>query len=107
VTQKGGLLATFYATIDFASPLLIESLHGHAADLGTDAYVSSDSTNSTTHFTRIDANISYDVGKISILDGFENNYPTQFFSVEWKGWLSPITSSLYRIHVDSYHAAYH
>jgi hypothetical protein len=107
VTQKGGLLATYYATVDFAFPVLRESLHGHAAAVGSDAYVPSDTTNSTTHFTRLDANVSFNVGKTSILAGLEESFPTQFFSVEWSGWLSPITSSLYRIHVDTYHAAYH
>lgn len=107
MTQKGGLLATYYATIDFASPLLLESRHGHAAAVGTDVYASSDATNATTHFTRIDANVSFDVGRTSVLAGLEDSYPTQFFSVVWTGWLSPITSSLYRIHVDTYHAAYH
>ena len=27
--------------------------------------------------------------------------------MEWSGWLSPNSSSLYRIHVDSYAAAFH
>lgn len=76
VTQKGGLLATYYQTVDFASPVLLESLHGHAASLGVDAYVQSDAANATTHYTRLDSNISFEVGRTSILAGLEDSYPT-------------------------------
>ena len=76
VTQKGGLLATYYATVDFAFPVLRESLHGHAAAVGADTYSPSDSTNSSTHFTRLDANVNFNPGKTSILAGFEDSFPT-------------------------------
>lgn len=93
--------------MDFAFPVLRESLHGHAASVGADAYSPSDATNSSTHFTRLDANVSFVPGKTSILEGFEPNFPTQYFSVEWSGWLSPNRSSLHRIHVETHDAAYH
>lgn len=76
VTQKGGLLATYYATVDFFFPVLRESLHGHAASAGLDTYAPSDATNSSTHFTRLDAAVSFTPGKVSILEGFEASFPT-------------------------------
>ena len=76
VTQKGGLLATYYATVDFAFPVLRESLHGHAAATGSDIYAPADTTNATTHYTRLDANVSFNPGKTSILAGLEDSYPT-------------------------------
>ena len=35
------------------------------------------------------------------------SYPTSFFSVWWRGFLRAPVTALYRIHIDSYEAAFH
>jgi len=110
VTQRNGLLATYYETIGFSAPVLLESLHGHSAALELDPYDVSASTGDSTHFTRLDPVIDFDLGRDSMLRDLipspVSSFPTQHFSVWWRGYLKAPASSLYRIHIESYEAAY-
>ena len=110
VTQKNGLLATYYETIGFSAPVLLESLHFHVAALGADTYAVSGSTGDGTHYTRLDPAIDFDLGRDSMLRALiplrVSSFPTQHFSVWWRGFLQAPASSLYRIHIESYEAAY-
>lgn len=87
VTQKHGLVATFYETVDYSSPVLLESLHGHSAAVGTDTYAVSNTTGDDTHYTRLDATVDYDIGQNSTLAALipspVASYPTRYFSVMW------------------------
>ncbi len=111
VTQKGGLLATYYTTVDFASPVLLRSLHGHSAAVGDDPYSVSAQTGDSTHFTRLDEQIDFDLGRLSLLGDLIpatiSSYPTQYFSVVWRGFVMAPKSSLYRIYIDSFEAPFY
>lgn len=111
VTQKGGLIATFYETVDWSSPVLLESLHVHSAAVGADPYIVSSTTGDHTHFTRIDPTIDYDIGQnctlVDLIPAPVASYPTRYFSVIWKGYLVAPRSALYRIHVETDESAYH
>jgi len=110
VTQQNGLIATYYETIGFSAPVLLESLHGHLADLGPDPFTVSASTGDATHFTRLDAQIDFDIGRDCMLQELipltVSSFPTQHFSVWWRGYLRAPKSSLYRLHIEAYEAAF-
>jgi hypothetical protein len=76
-----------------------------------DTYAVSGTTGDDTHFTRLDPIIDFDHGRIPLLvdliPGTVSAYPTQYYSVIWKGFLKANSSSLYRIHVHSYEATSH
>ena len=80
MTQKNGLIATYYETVGFSAPVLIESLHGHSAAVGTDPYFVSGSTSELTHFTKLDTDINFDIGQDCILSdlipGTVSSFPT-------------------------------
>jgi archaellum component FlaF (FlaF/FlaG flagellin family) len=111
VTQRNGLLATYYNTVDFSSPVLLESLHGHSAAPGTDPFSVSATTGDWTHFTRLDPQIDIDIGTASALADLipspVPSFPTMFFSAVWRGFLRAPESALYRIHLDSFQANFH
>jgi hypothetical protein len=110
VTQRQGLLATYYETIGFSAPVLRESLHSFTASTGSDPYAVSATTGDSTHFTRLDRTIDFDLVRNSFLadlvPALASPYPTVHFSVWWRGYLRAPASSLYRIHIESYEAAF-
>ena len=95
--------------MDSASPVLLDSLHTHAASVGLDIYAVSSTTNDMTHYTRLDSEVDFDIGRRSMLADMAAPpmYPTQYFSVVWKGFLKAPSSSLYRIHIETFEAAFH
>jgi hypothetical protein len=58
----------------------------------------------------LDATIDFDIGRVSMLaaliPGTVPSFPTQHFSVWWRGHLQAPASSLYRITIETYEAAY-
>jgi hypothetical protein len=64
--------------VDFASPVLVDSLHKHAASVGLDTYAVSSTTNDATHYTRLDSEVDFDIGRRSILADMASApvYPT-------------------------------
>ena len=78
VTQRGGLLATYYTTVDFASPVLLASLHRHTAAVWPDPYAVSSSTSDATHYTRLDSQVDFEVERESLLADMPSppEYPT-------------------------------
>ena len=79
--------------------------------MGVDTYAASATTGDSTHFTRLDETIDFDVGRSPMLSVLiptpVATYPTQYFSVHWRGFLKAPSSSLYRLHIESYEAAFY
>lgn len=97
------MLATYYQTLGFQSPVLLTSLHSHTAVVGLDPYAASATTGDNTHFTRLDATVDFDIGRAPMLSALIptpiSTFPTQYFSVWWRGFLKAPSSSLYRLHI--------
>lgn len=91
--------------------MLLNSLHGHSAAKGVDAYAVSATTGDHTHFTKIDSKIDFDVGQNCILAAMIptniSSYPTQYFSIVWQGYLKANRTALYRIYVESEESSFH
>lgn len=91
VTQRRGLIATYYKTIGFSAPVLLESLHWHSAAVGVDPFAAAATTGDSTHFTRLDAQVDFDTGRYPMLRDLipspVSSYPAQHFSVRWRGFL--------------------
>jgi hypothetical protein len=97
--------------VDYASPILLESLHGPTASVGVDTYALSPTTGDHTHFTRIDKNLNFTRGRTSMLSELIPSsvatYPTSYFSVKWKGFLKANQTALYRIYLETEESVYH
>jgi hypothetical protein len=63
-------------------------------------------TGDATHFTRLDQQIDFDLGRdpilLDLIPSPVASFPTQHFSVWWRGYLKAPKSSLYRIHEAAY-----
>jgi hypothetical protein len=104
------LLATYYTTVGFAAPLLLQSLHGHLASVGSDPYVPSSTMGQSTHFTRVDGIVDFDTGYAALLADLipivVPSFPAKYFSVWWRGYLQAPETALYRIHLETYHTSF-
>ena len=82
--RNGGLRATYYKTVSF---------YDHIQTLQTYYHTSLE----PTHYTQIDQTVNIDAGNLAVLTGM----PSQFFSIEWEGYLLAPHSGKFRFYVES------
>ena len=84
LTRNGGLRATYYKTVSFFDDIQSLQTHYH--------------TNlEPTHYTKIDQTVSINSGNLAVLAGM----PSQFFSIEWQGYIQAPHSGKFRFYVES------
>jgi hypothetical protein len=81
--QNGGLISTYYKTIDFQSPVYLESVYDHAP---------------AHSFTKIEKKIDFHFEESEPM--LTPNYPTEFFAVKWEGKLKAPSSETYRLFIE-------
>jgi hypothetical protein len=88
LTQKGGLKATYFKTTNFQDPLANRNFFSHATNPG--------------HFTQIDSSINFAPleKQFPITTGQE--YPTQYFSIRWEGFVEPLHTETYWFYVEAF-----
>lgn len=90
LTSPGGLLASFYKNIDFSNPVL-----GNTAHMMHPYHeVSWCPSVKTCDSTRLDALLAFDWKYGSPLPDIPN-FPIDYFSITWKGYIKPPTSDQY------------
>jgi len=123
---RGGLLATFYKTSNFSSPVHTSTSNSYAYH---DPYwcdgLESGNFSTTWTFnpqiscdksldgcgcdsTRLDSRMSFDWGFFSPLpndEPYSGKFPNDFFSVDWRGYLTAPESGLYRFTIFSDYGA--
>jgi hypothetical protein len=83
LNQKGGLVATYYRTVDFQSPVQTLDLYDHNGG----------------KYTRVDPTIDFDIGYDPMIS---SGYPTQYYSVEWKGSIRAPLTEIYRLSLKTF-----
>lgn len=89
LTQRGGLVATYFRTVDFRSP--IETVDAHSHD------------DENLYFTQIDSQVNLWTSNdhwITLADS--TKLPTQYFSVLWQGYLLAPHSELFTFSVRAF-----
>lgn len=80
-------MATYYRTIDFQSPVYLKSTHEHFG----------------LQYTQIDSMLDFEYPQSEPM--ITPGYPTQHFSVVWKGQLRAPTTETYRLSVDAFNTS--
>lgn len=91
LTQKGGLVAYYYESVNFEMLSLVadNNIYGHLAG----------------SYTQVDKLISFDLGDRPMVLQSEQTFPSQYFSVKWVGYIRPKYTETYRLYLESYRTA--
>lgn len=81
--QNGGLIATYYKTIDFQAPVYLKSVYDHAP---------------AHTYTKLEKTINFRFDESEPM--LTPNYPTEFFAVKWEGKLKAPSSETYRLFIE-------
>lgn len=87
LTQKGGLVAQYFETTEFQAPVNAVDAKNHTAG---------------AYYTQIDANLDFDLGEKAMTVTGRADYPSEYFSVKWLGYLEPVYTETYRLYVEAY-----
>jgi hypothetical protein len=84
--QKGGLVATYYETTDFQSPFNDLPMFNHT----------------TSFYTQVDSQINFEPLEKAFVLKSGRNFPSEFFSIRWTGYILAPYTETFRIYVDAF-----
>lgn len=84
--QRGGLRATYYETTNFQAPFADNDFYGHEPSF----------------YTQIDAQVNFEQLEKAFVLKSGRNFPAQYFSIKWEGFLLFKYTETYRIYVEAF-----
>ena len=88
LTQFGGLVATYYKTVDFQSSVGLLNHYDTAGSM----------------YTQIDSIVDFDLGHDPMITAV--SFPTRYFSVSWEGFLLSPSTETFRLQVLTQNSSY-